>query len=99
MGRDIIAEDLEEKDKFWSISGDYIYRDHVAPRGQLYVPSVPSFPTLLTKENLENLDESIIDDYWNVDVNETLSEYWIGFPRSEILQRSTVKVTKGLMEG
>ena len=60
---------------------------HVAPRGQLCVPSEPSFPTplkhngaiRLAKTNLENLEEGIIDYGWNVDGNKIFSEHWKGF--------------------
>ena len=66
---------IEEKGRFLEISRDFIYRHHVAPRSQRYVPSEPS-TTIPLKfswhlsadgDNLEKLEESIIDDYWNVD--------------------------------
>ena len=34
----------EDKNGFWTILGVDIYRHHVAPRGQLYVPHDSSFP-------------------------------------------------------
>ena len=30
--------DVEARQDFWSFIGDYIYRNHVAPRRKLYVP-------------------------------------------------------------
>ena len=36
--------DGEAKDDFWSITGDFIYRHHVEPRGKLYVPKEETFP-------------------------------------------------------
>ena len=37
-------EDAEARNDFWSIEGDFIYRHHVEPRVQLYVPKEESFP-------------------------------------------------------
>ena len=35
---------MEAREDFWSMSGDPVYRHHVTPRGQLYVPKDSSFP-------------------------------------------------------
>ena len=74
-------------------SGGYICRHHVAPRGQLYVPqesSIPVPPKYIdmnrqTRTNLDNPEETSIDDCWNVDGNKTVSEDWIGFTRFHII--------------
>ena len=36
-------DDAEAHDDFWSIDGNYIYRHHVEPRVQLYVPKEETF--------------------------------------------------------
>ena len=59
-----------------------MYRHHVMPREHLYLPKESSFPILLkfidvvrqTKTNLDTLEESSIDDLWNVDGVRILSE-------------------------
>ena len=37
-------DDEEIPKDFWSIQGDFIYRHHIEPRVQLYVPREESFP-------------------------------------------------------
>ena len=37
-------DDAEARKDFWSIQGDFIYRHHIEPRVQLYVPREESFP-------------------------------------------------------
>ena len=59
----------------WSISGNSIYRHHVEPRVKLYSPKEESFPIPLkyidvsrsTQTNLDVMQESRIDYYWNID--------------------------------
>ena len=71
---------------FWSIQGDFICRHHIEPRVQLCVPKNETFPIPLkyfdvpraTFTNLDVLQESGIDDYWNVDVDRSLSDSWTG---------------------
>ena len=41
-------DDAETQNVFWSSQGDFIYRHHVEPRVQLYVPKEESFPIPLT---------------------------------------------------
>ena len=61
------------------------YRHHVEPRVQLCVPKEETFPiplkyidvTRTTHTNL--LQESRIDNHWNVDVDRSLSDSWTGF--------------------
>ena len=64
---------------FWSLSGNFIYRHHVEPRVKLYSPREESFPIPLkyidvsrtTHTNLGVKQEKRIDDYWNIDGQET----------------------------
>ena len=64
-------EATEKRGDLCCISVDFICRHHVAPRGQLYVPSGPSFPTPLKSVDarqtaqLNVLSEKIIDDSRN----------------------------------
>ena len=37
-------DDAETQKDFWSVQGDFIYRDNIEPRIQLYVPKEESFP-------------------------------------------------------
>ena len=71
---------------FWSIEGNYIYRHHVEPRVQLYVPKEETFPTPMRyidvvgrTRPLDVLQQSRMDDQWNIDGNRNLSEPWTGF--------------------
>ena len=78
----------------WSIEGDFIYRHHTEPRVQLYVPKEETYPiplkhidvTRATNTNLDVLQESRVDDYWNVDVDRSLSNSWTGFTKVQILE-------------
>ena len=72
---------------FWFMSGNFIYRHHVEPRVKLYPPREESFPiplkyidvTRTTQTNLDVMQESRIDDYWNIDGSRDLSNSWTGF--------------------
>ena len=69
------------------MSGSFIYRHHVEPRVKLYSPREESFPIPLkytdvprtTQANLGVMQESRIDDYWNIDGPRDLSNSWTGF--------------------
>ena len=37
-------DDEEAKNDFWTFTGEFIYRHHVAPRVKLYVPKEATFP-------------------------------------------------------
>ena len=71
----------EDKHDFWSLAWDFFYCHH------------DSFPIPLksidvnreTKTNLDNLEESSFDDYWNADGNKTLSKARVGFARLQIV--------------
>ena len=84
---DSTRDDAEAKNDFWSISGNYIYRQHVESRVKLYLPREESFPipkyidVTRTTHSLDVLLEKHIDDYWNVDGERELSDAWTGFTR------------------
>ena len=77
----------EARNDFWSMSRNFIYRHHVEFRVKLYSPREESFPTPLkyinvsrtTQTNLDVLQESRIDDYWNIDGSRDVSDSWTGF--------------------
>ena len=78
---------------FWSMSGNFIYRHHVEPRVKLHPSREESFPTPLkyidvsrTKHtNLDAMQESRIDDSWNIDGSRDLSDPWTGFTQFTLL--------------
>ena len=88
--------DVEARQDFWSVMGDYIYWNHVAPRSKLCVPK-DDFPLPLncmdvhrqTKTSLDELQEATIDDHWNMDGDTSLSEPWIGVTRFALLNKNT----------
>ena len=65
---DSTRDDEEAKNDFWTITGEFIYLHHVAPRVKLYVPKEESFPvplkyidvTRTTHTSLEVLLEKIL---------------------------------------
>ena len=71
----------EALNDFCSIQGDFIYRHHIEPQLQFYVPKEETFSiplqyidvTRSTYTNLDVLQEKRIDDYWNVNGNQSLS--------------------------
>ena len=77
----------EALNDFWSMSGSFIYRQHVEPRVKLYSPREESFPiplkyidvTRSTHTNLDVKQEERVDDYWNIDGSRDLSDLWTGF--------------------
>ena len=91
---DSFPDASEAKNDFWSMSGIFIFRHHVEPRVKLYSPREESFPSPLkyidvsrtTRTNLDVLQESRIDDYWNIDGSRDLSEYWTGFTQFILLE-------------
>ena len=76
-----------QRNDLWSISGNFIYRHHVEPRVKLYSPREESFPIPLkyidvsrtTHSNLDVMQESRIDDCWNIDESKDLSGSWTDF--------------------
>ena len=90
---DETKDDAEARNVFWSIELDFIYRHHVEPRVQVYVPKEESLPiplkcldvTRTTHTNLDVLQESRTDDCWNVNADPSLSDSWTGFTKFPIL--------------
>ena len=76
-----------------------MYRHHIEPRVQLYVPKKETFPiplkyidmTRATYTNLDVLQERRIDDYWNVDANRSLSDSWKRIHKVHSIERETSK--------
>ena len=89
-----MRDDAEARADFWSISGDLICRHHNEPRVQLHVPKEETFPNPLkyidvtrsTHTDLDVMQEKGIDDYWNVDLNRSLSDLWKGFTKFTLLK-------------
>ena len=75
------------------------YCHHVEPRGHLCVPKKETFPiplqyidgTRTTHTNLDVLQESRIDDYWNIAVDQNLSDSWAGFRKFTFLNEKPPK--------
>ena len=84
----------EARNDFWSMSGNFIFRHHVERRVKLYSPREESFPIPLkyidvsrtTQTNMDVMQESRIDDYWNIDGSRDLSDSWTGFTQFTLLE-------------
>ena len=71
-----------------------MYRHHVEPRVKLYSPREESFPIPLkyidvsrtTHTNLDVKQEKRIDDYWNIDGSQDLSDPWTGFTQFTLFE-------------
>ena len=93
------TDDAEARADFWSIQGDFIYRHHNEPRVQLYVPKEETFPiplkyidvTWATHTHLDVSQEKRTGEFWNVDVNRSLSDSWKGFTKFTLLKEKTPK--------
>ena len=91
---DSLPDAGEAINDFWSMSGNFIYRHHVEPRVKLYSPREESFPIPLkyidvsrtTQTNLVVMQESRIDDNWNIDGSRDLSDSWTGFTQFTLLE-------------
>ena len=78
-------DDAEARNDFWSMEGDFIYRQHIEPRVQLYVPRKKRSQfslkyidvTRTAHTNLDVLQENRLDD----DVDRNLSDSWKGFTK------------------
>ena len=94
LQEDSTRDDEEAKNDFWTITGEFIYRHHVVPRVKLCVPKEESYPipmkyidvTRMTHTLLDVLLEKQIEDYWNVDGENELSDAWTGFTRFALLK-------------
>ena len=92
------SEDVAEiRNDFWPIQGNFIYRHHIEPRVQLYVPWEESFPFPLKyidvtrSTHTDVAHEKRIDDYWNVVKNRSLSDSWTGYKRFTLLDETPPK--------
>ena len=108
--QDSLPDAGEARNDFWSIPGNFIHRHHVEPRVKLHSPREESFPIPLkyidvsrtTRTNLDVMQESRIDDYWNIDESRDLSDSWTGFTQFTLLEEklpdgcmwSAVRLTK-----
>ena len=92
--QDSLPDAGEARNDFWSMSGNTIHRHHVEPRVKLYSPTEASFPfpmkcidvSRTTHTNLDVMQESRIDDYWNIDGSRVLSDSWTGFTQFTLLE-------------
>ena len=92
--QDSLPDAGEATNDFWSMSGNFIYRHHVEPRVKLNSPREESFPipqkyidvsrTICT--NLDVMQESRIDDHWNIDGSRDLSDSWTDFTQFILLE-------------
>ena len=89
---------FEARQYYWSIVGDYVYRNHTVPRTKLYVPKddfqIP--PNHIdvqrpTNTSIDALHEATVDDYWNISGDFSLSEPWIRVTRFELLNKKTTR--------
>ena len=84
----------EARNDFWSMSGNFIFRHHVEPRVKLYSPREEPFPipqkyidiSRTTHTNLDVMQESRIDDHWNIDGSRDLSASWTSFTQLTLLE-------------
>ena len=53
--------DREVRNDYWSIEGNYIYRHHVEPRVQLYVPNEESFTIPLRYNDMVRRTKTSLD--------------------------------------
>ena len=71
-----------------------MYHHHVEPSVKLYSPREESFPipqkfidvSRTTRTNLNVMQESRIDDCWNIDGSRDLSDSWTGFTQFTLLE-------------
>ena len=86
LNQDETKNDAEARNDVWSIEGDSIYRHHVEPRVEVYVPKEERFPNPLkyidvirtTDTNLDVLQEGRTEDHRNMDVDRHFSDSWTG---------------------
>ena len=79
--QDSLPDASEAINDFGSMSANFIYRHHVETRVKLYSPREESFPIPLkyidvsgtTRTSLDVMQETRIDDYWNIDGSRDLS--------------------------
>ena len=87
-------DDAEARNDFWSLQGDFIYRHHVEPRFELF-PLKYIDVARTAHTNLDVLEESRTDDFWNVDVDRNLSDSWTGFTKLTLLRENLQRDSRG----
>ena len=91
--QDSLLDAGEATNDFWYMSGNFRDRHHVEPRVHVYSPREESFSIPLkyidvsrtTHTNLDGMQESRIDDYWNIVGSRDLSDSWTGFTQFTLL--------------
>ena len=58
---DETKDDAQASNDSWSMEGDFIYRDHVEPRVQVYVPKEETFPIPLKHIDVTRAAYTILD--------------------------------------
>ena len=92
--------DVDARQDFWSVMGNYMYRNPLAPRTKLYVPK-DGFPIPLnhidvqrqTKTSIDVFNQATIDDYGNVDGEKSLSDPWICVTRFVLFNTKSTRRT------
>ena len=93
--RDEITGDAEARNDFWPIQGVtfIVFTSNLEfswfvlkEQGTLSIPLKHIDMTRATHPILDVLQESRVDNYWNIDVNRNLSVSWTGFTTIEILK-------------
>ena len=92
-------DEAEARKDFWSLRSDFIYRHHIEPRVQLYVPKEETFSIPLkyidvarsTHTDLDIAQEKRIDDHWNVNENRSLPDPWTGYTKFTPLKETPPK--------
>ena len=94
---------LKREEICWSIYGDFIHRHHIEPRVQFYVPKDErkKKPFLFHRNTLMSQGQHVqiwtlhkkkrLDDHWNVDGNNNLSDPWTGFTKFTLLKETPPK--------
>ena len=95
---------LQDKEYDWSKSVDFIYRHHVMPRSQLFVPQASFFTNPLKYNDVTRANSTrfrqccrahTTDDCWTIDGAITLSDDWVVRTRFQLLRpRALATVVK-----
>ena len=77
--QDSYPDASEARNDFWSMSGNFIYR-HYSPREESFRTPLKYFDvSRTTHSNLDVMQVSRIDEYWNIDGSRDMSVSWTGF--------------------
>ena len=87
LPQDSLPDASEARNDFWSISGNFICRHHVETSEESFpVPLKYIAVSRIAHTNLDVMQESRIDDYWNIDGSRDLSDSWTGFAQFTLLE-------------